>query len=128
MKLSLAILFAAGLLGSTQVLASTGTSGRATDQRALLKDWTFFRCLAKGYGAQSPAGVDAANSAAALLERGAYDIDAYEAMEAMVAGALQRPYTGSTGGSYIGLQCLDLVRSARLDRAIRGFKARSGGR
>ena len=98
------------------------SSDATVDQPSLLKDWALARCIAKGVGATTPAGQDAANAAAALLERSDYGIDAYEALEPLIDRQLIKPYGGSTGGTYTVLQCIDLFHGPALDRAVRALK------
>jgi hypothetical protein len=83
----------------------------------LLKKWTLSRCLAKA-GADSPAGEDAAKTAAAYLERGATGIEIYEKLDALADSYLKREYAGSVKSHYNTMKCLDLYDSEELDRLI----------
>ena len=110
------------LLATTGAVSASPSGGavRASpnQQRRIFKDWTFARCLTKAAGLHTPAGEDAANSAAALLERGRYGIEAYAAAERLVDRQLAKHYGGSTGGSYTTLKCIDLFHSAELDALV----------
>ncbi|RZL19776.1 MAG: type VI secretion protein [Sphingomonas sp.] len=89
-------------------------------QRNLLKDWALSRCLARG--APQPFAKDAAVSAAAILERGDYGMEAYEAVEALVGKQLGKRYAGSVPGNYVTLKCIDLYHGAPLDAVVRRQK------
>ena len=82
-----------------------------------LKDWALARCIARG--APNPFADDAAKSAAALLERGEYGMEVYEAIDRLVGRALAQPYGGSVPGKYVTLKCIDLYHSMALDRVVR---------
>jgi hypothetical protein len=96
---------------------SQGTSGQNT-QRLVLKKWALARCLAKASG-PSPAGDDAAKTAAAYLEQGKSDLEVYETIDALVGRYLNREYTGSVQSNYTTMKCLDLYHSDELDQLAR---------
>lgn len=96
--------------------ASVGSAENA--QATLLEKRAMSRCLAKA-GAGSPAGDDAAKTAAAYLEQGTVGIEVYEKLEALASGYLEREYTGSVKSNYNTMKCLDLVDSDELDRLVR---------
>lgn len=115
MKLALALLMiAAPLTGAQRVDLEA--------QRALLKDWTLSRCIGRGLGPGRTRD-DAYASAAALLERGAYEIDAYNRLDAIIDAQLAKRYGGSVPADFVMLKCLDLYHSPALDRQVRGFRA-----
>jgi Type VI secretion system (T6SS), amidase immunity protein len=87
-------------------------------QAAVLKKWALSRCLAKASG-DSPAGDDAAKTAAAYLEMGGAGIEAYEKLDALAGRYLERRYTGSVRSNYNTMKCLDLYDSEELDRLAR---------
>lgn len=82
-----------------------------------LRDWTLARCVAKAAGDQ-PIGADARRSAAALLERGTARPAIYERIDALIARTLTTPVSGTAGGTYAVLQCIDLTRSPALARIV----------
>lgn len=115
MKLVLALLvFAAPLAGAQR--ADLGA------QRALLKDWVLSRCIGRGLG-PGKTREDAYASAAALLERGAFDIDAYNRLDVTIDAQLAGRYGGSIPGDFVMLKCLDLYHGPALDRQVRSFRA-----
>jgi hypothetical protein len=87
-------------------------------EATLLKKWALSRCLAKA-SANSPAGDDAAKTAAAYLEMGTAGIEVYEKLEALASSYLGREYTGSVKSNYNTMKCLDLFDSDELDRLAR---------
>lgn len=93
-----------------------GSTVAPRSQRGLLKDWALARCLARG--APQPFAKDAAVSAAAMLERGDYGMDAYEAVEALVGAQIAKRYAGSMPGEYVTLKCIDLYRGKALDALV----------
>ena len=86
-------------------------------QAMLLKKWALSRCLAKA-GADSPAGDDAAKTAAAYLERGATGIETYEKLDALADNYLKHEYAGSVKSNYNTMKCLDLYDSEELDKLV----------
>jgi hypothetical protein len=98
--------------------ASSPGEGAKAPQKMLLKKWALSRCLAKA-SADSPAGDDAAKTAAAYLERGTVGIEVYEKLEVLAGSYLEREYTGSVKNSYNTMKCLDLYDSDELDRLVR---------
>jgi hypothetical protein len=84
----------------------------------VLKKWALSRCLAKAAG-ESPAGDDAAKTAAAYLEMGKAGIEVYERLDELAGGYLAREYTGSVKGNYNTMKCLDLYDSDELDKLAR---------
>ena len=87
-------------------------------QVAILKKWALSRCLAKASG-DSPAGDDAAKTAAAYLEMGEAGIEVYEKLDALAGGYLAREYSGSVKSNYNTMKCLDLYDSDELDKLAR---------
>jgi hypothetical protein len=107
------------LILSQSVACASDPAGEAHNtQAAVLKKWALSRCLAKA-GVDSPAGDDAAKTAAAYLEMGNAGIDAYEKLDALAGKYLEREYTGSVKSNYNTMKCLDLYDSAELDRLAR---------
>jgi Type VI secretion system (T6SS), amidase immunity protein len=106
----------------TQSIACAGGSGVAAHatQAAVLKKWALSRCLAKA-GGDTPAGDDAAKTAAAYLEMGGAGIEAYEKLDALAGRYLEREYSGSVRSNYSTMKCLDLYESDELDRLTRNF-------
>jgi hypothetical protein len=98
--------------------AAGSSAAPANTQATILKKWALARCLAKA-GSNSPAGDDAAKTAAAYLEMGTAGIDTYEKLEALAGSYLEREYTGSVKNSYNTMKCLDLFESDDLDRMAR---------
>jgi len=84
----------------------------------LLADWALARCLARAATGQ-PFAADAARSASALLQRGTADADAYARIDRRVTAALARPRSGSTGGSYATLTCIELAQAVAKETAQR---------
>jgi hypothetical protein len=105
------------LLGCVGCASGAAVAPRNT-QAVLLKKWALARCLAKA-GGDSPAGDDAAKSAAAYLEMGTAGIEVYEKLEALVGSYLAREYTGSVKNSYNTMKCFDLFESGDLDKVAR---------
>lgn len=87
-------------------------------QTLVLKKWALSRCLAKASG-NSPAGDDAAKTAAAYLEQGKSEIEVYEKIDALVGGYLNREYSGSVKSNYNTMKCLDLYDSDELNQLVR---------
>jgi Type VI secretion system (T6SS), amidase immunity protein len=81
----------------------------------ILKKWTLSRCLSQAAG-ETPAGDDAAKTAAAYLEMGNAGIEVYEKLDALAKGFLARTYTGSVKSQYDTMKCIDLFESEELDR------------
>ncbi len=108
------------VIGLVQCIAcGSGSVGSAENpQAALLKKWALSRCLAKA-SADSPAGDDAAKTAAAYLEMGTAEIEVYEKVDALAGSYLKREYTGSVKSNYNTMKCLDLFDSDELDRLAR---------
>jgi hypothetical protein len=108
------------VLGALQCVACAAGSAAApqSTQATLLEKWTLARCLAKA-GGDSPAGDDAAKTAAAYLEMGTAGIDVYEKLEGLAGSYLERNYTGSVKSSYSTMKCLDLLESEALDEIAR---------
>ncbi len=101
------------------IACASGSAGaQQNTQATLLKKWTLSRCLAKA-GGQTPAGDDAAKTAAAYLEMGAAEIEVYEKLDALAGSYLGREYTGSVKSNYNTMKCLDLYDSEELDRLAR---------
>ena len=110
------------VIAALVVDATLGTSpvaARRSADTANLRDWTLARCLTKAAGDQ-PLAADARRSAAALLERGSAGSPDYERIDALIVRTLAVPTSGSTGGTYAVLQCIDLARG----RALGGIIAR----
>lgn len=87
-------------------------------QAAILKKWALSRCLSHSAN-QTPAGDDAAKTAAAYLEMGNVGVDVYEKLDALAKSYLTRTYTGSVQSPYDTMKCIDLFESEELDRATR---------
>ena len=107
------------LLASAACADAASSKDQHADQSVTLKEWALARCLAQGFGLNSPAGGDAARSAAALLERGDGGIERYEAIERVIAQHLKKPAAGSTGGTYTTLTCMKMLRAPDLARLLR---------
>ncbi len=99
------------------LLSAAPAVARPAVDTANLRDWTTARCLAKAAGDQ-PVALDARRSAAALLERGSARAEVYERIDRLITRTLAVPTSGSTGGTYAVLQCIDLARSSDLTRVI----------
>ncbi len=99
------------------VLVSVPSAARTASDSANLRDWTVARCIAKAADGQ-PVGADAKRSAAALLERGTAGPAVYERIDRLIVKTLAVRVSGSTGGTYAVLQCLDLARSPALARLV----------
>lgn len=106
-----------GLLASVACASGSAASPEGA-QVTVLKKWALARCLARA-GGESPAGDDAAKTAAAYLEAGVAEIDVYEKLEALAGSYLDRQYTGSVKSDYNTMKCLDLYESEELDRVAR---------
>lgn len=104
--------------GSAATPANSQAPPPANSQAVVLKKWALARCLAKA-GGDSPAGDDAAKTAAAYLEMGTAGIEVYEKLEALALRYLQREYSGSVKSSYNTMKCLDLFESEELDELAR---------
>ena len=100
------------------LIASPGVA-RTASSVANLRDWTLARCIARAAG-DAPFAADARRSAAALLERGTAGAEIYERIDALVAKTLAVPVSGSSGGTYAVLQCIDLTHSKALAQVIDG--------
>ena len=100
---------------------TASTASPTVVQGETLRDWALARCIARG--GSGPFARDAAASAAALLERGDYGIETYEAIEALVGRALAQRRGGSVPSGYVTLKCIDLYHSAALQQLIRRQKA-----
>lgn len=109
------------LLALTAAVPHKGQT-RATTQRAMLKDWVLARCIGKGLG-PGATRTDAYSSAAALLERGDYDVEVYNRLDTLVDRQLAKKYGGSVPGDYVTLKCLDLHRGVALDRMVAKARA-----
>lgn len=88
------------------------------NQVKLFKYWTLARCgaaVSKQAGSQA-LQEDWSNTAAAYLEYATVPIQANEAAEALVEKFLKTTTrSGSTGGSYESMKCIDLFNSPQLD-------------
>jgi hypothetical protein len=93
-------------------------SARPDPQAAILKKWTLSRCLSQAAG-ETPAGDDAAKTAAAYLEMGNAAIEVYEKLDALAKSFLTRTYTGSVKSAYDTMKCIDLFESEELDQMAR---------
>ena len=105
------------------LLAASPALAHAPLDTANLRDWTVARCVAKAAGTE-PFAADARRSAAALLERGNAPGALYERIDALIDRTLAVPASGSGGGTYATLQCLDLGRGRALGRVIGGARRR----
>ncbi|MBV9931337.1 MAG: hypothetical protein JO013_10380 [Alphaproteobacteria bacterium] len=108
------------LAGHAEARAAPPPSHRS-EQQQRLKDWALSRCVAIAFEGEA-AGADATRTAGALLERGDYGIETYDAIDRLVRAQLAKPYGGSVPGSYSLLQCLDLYHGSTLDRAVRAAR------
>ena len=99
------------------LLAGAPLSARTAVESANLRDWTVARCVAKAAGNQ-PCAADAKRSAAALLERGTAGAEVYERIDRLIVQTLAVPASGSSGGTYALLQCLDLAHGRALARLV----------
>lgn len=106
-----------GLLASVACVSGS-VAAPENAQATVLKKWALARCLARA-GGDSPAGDDAAKTAAAFLEAGTAGIDVYEKLEALAGSYLDRQYTGSVKSQYNTMKCLDLYESDELDKLAR---------
>ena len=110
---------ATGLQSFTQ--QSPDTLKTYDNQVKLFKYWTLARC---GAAVSKKAGSDAlqedwSNTAAAYLEYGSVPLEANEAAEALVQHFLATTTrSGSTGGSYETMKCIDLFNSHELDALV----------
>lgn len=102
--------------------AAPPPASKQAAQRALLKDWTLARCIGRGFGPGSVRD-DAYKSAAALLERGDYDVEVYNRLDGLIDPQLAKPYGGSVPSPYVTLKCLDLYHGAALDQAVNRARA-----
>ena len=105
-----------GVLVSAVACANTSQPASNT-QAELLKNWALCRCLAKSDRSES-ARADAEKSAASYLEMGTAEIETYEKLERLVDGFLQRTYSGSVASRYDTMKCIDLFRSAELQKMV----------
>ena len=109
---------ATGLQSFTQ--QSPDTLKTYDNQVKLFKYWTLARC---GAAVSKKAGSDTlqedwSNTAAAYLEYGSVPLEANEAAEALVQQFLATTRSGSTGGSYETMKCIDLFNSHELDALV----------
>ncbi len=116
LALAMLAILAGGEPAKPHTSTITAPTAALRAQRDLLKDWALARCLARG--ATQPFAKDAAVSAAAVLERGEYGMDAYDAVETMVGAQLAKRYGGSVPGDYVTLKCIDLYHSAALNSLV----------
>ena len=88
------------------------------NQIKLFKYWTLARCgatLSKQAGSTA-LEEDWSNTAAAYLEYSTVPLEANEAAQALVEQFLKTTTrSGSTGGSYESMKCIDLFNSSELD-------------
>ncbi len=87
-------------------------------QTEILKKWTLSRCLSQ-VAAGTPAGDDAAKTAAAYLEMGNSGVDVYERLDELAKEYLTRTYTGSVKSAYDTMKCIDLFESEELDAMVK---------
>lgn len=104
--------------GSAATPAQPPAATPASAQVAVLKKWALARCLAKA-GGDTPAGDDAAKTAAAYLEMGSAGMEVYEKIEALAGSYLAREYSGSVKSSYNTMKCLELFESQELEKLAR---------
>lgn len=99
--------------------AATGDVSTAKDgpERLRLVDLAISHCLARAFP-DTPFAADAGRAAAAYVELGESDVDAYNEIGEVVERHMQSPYASKSGGSLHVLQCLDLSRSAELARVL----------
>ncbi len=89
----------------------------ADNQIKLFKYWSLARCgaaVSKQAGSQ-PLQEDWSNTASAYLEYMTVPLEANEAAETLVQEFLKTTRSGSTGGSYETMKCIDLFNSKELD-------------
>lgn len=91
---------------------------KTTDnQIKLFKYWALARCgaaVSKQAGSE-PLQEDWSHTASAYLEYLTVPLEANEAAEALVQDFLKTTRSGSTGGSYETMKCIDLFNSKELD-------------
>ena len=66
----------------------------------------------------TPAGDDAAKTAAAYLELGTAPIESYESLELLAQHYLRRTYSGSVPSSSNTRKCIDLYDSGELEDLV----------
>lgn len=108
---------AAALAAAAGMLFFGACAAAKPSERSLLTDWAISRCVARA-AAPQPFADDAKRSAAALLERGGSGVEIYQKIDAAIDRYRQQPATGSTGGSYAMLQCLEFSRDPALTAII----------
>jgi len=114
-----ALLVPYAAFASASAAAATGDISTAKDgpERLGLVDLAISHCLARAFP-DTPFAADAGRAAAAYVELGESDVDAYDDIGEVVERHMQSPYASKSGGSLHVLQCLDLGRSAELARVI----------
>lgn len=78
------------------------------------------RCVAHAYDAPEVKR-DAAASAAAYLEAGNSDSEAYEAIERLIVLQLDTPYASKHGEALQMMKCIDLLESKALRELIGAY-------
>lgn len=102
------------LLASASCATTSQVAGQK-EQAATLKHWALCKCLAMAFP-DTPAGDDAAKTAAAYLEFGTAPIESYEDLKILAGDYLKRTYSGSVPSSYNTRKCIDLYESSELEQ------------
>ena len=108
------------LLPSCVLLAScvqSAAQGASSPDTVAVENWALARCFAK-VASGTPAGDDAAKSAAAYLERATADIDVYEKLDTVIDEALAQRRSGSVKSDYNTMKCIDLFRGPELKSVV----------
>ena len=90
------------------------------DERTMLANWAMARCVARAY---DDAGVrkDAEAAAAAYMEFGHSDMEAYAAIDRLVAAQLEKDYASASGEKLSLMKCIDLMHSTALRELIEAY-------
>ena len=99
---------------------AAGSATSSYSQKALFKNWSLSRCIAKAYP-NGPIVDDAEITAAAYLELSDVPIEAFDEVKRLVDKYLARPYDGSVKSPYHTMKCIDLFYGKELDALWRKY-------
>lgn len=111
----LALLAALPALAANAVPSSQPPARPTYSQQDLLKNWAFSFCLVT-VSRDAASRADAHAAAGAYLAQGRQDVAAYGKLRKFVDAYAVRHQTASTAAESSTMMCIDLLRSAELDR------------